>query len=122
MTRPAPRPDLLDELTAARPADDPDWATSPAGHAVLARARHLAATPPPPARHGRRLIGAAGAAVVLAGGGLAVAAPRPHGTPPRTRDLSLVMCADAFTLTADLAEADDPAQTAAGAVAGCTRY
>lgn len=32
------------------------------------------------------------------------------------------MCADAFALHADLTEAADPEGTAAGAVAGCTRY
>ena len=123
MTRSTAHPDVLDELAAARPADDPDWAASPAGQAVLARSRHLAATATPPVRHRRRLVlGAAGAAVLVAGGGIAVAATRPHGTPPRTRDLSFVMCADAFSLNADLSEADDPARTAAGAVAGCTRY
>lgn len=123
MTRSPSDRDLLAELAAARPTDDPDWATSPAGQAVLDRSRHLAATPTPPARHRRRLVlGAAGAAVLVAGGGIAVAATRPHGTTPRTRDLSEVMCADAFTLHADLSEAHDPEQTAAGAVVGCIRY
>lgn len=124
MTRSTHATDELDELAAARPVDDDGWADSPIGQAVLARSQLLANNPVPSGRRSRRrvVVSLAGAGVLLAGGGVAWAFTNPHGSAPRSRDLSVVMCADAFTLHADLTEAEDPQQTAAGAIAGCTRY